>query len=146
MNICKKMIVAGKVALGALIVLNLTACHEDVTLFGDQGEVIGKGILEINAVSTASANFDINGKNYAGSWEISNAYDPKDEMRYRLMGSRSYEVYAMGNTPDKLKLVHAKLFAQDGTAMICNFRYHSKPESGDCIVDGKPMKLTIHID
>ena len=138
----EKVFLTGKFILATFVMLALTACQEDVSLLSENGAVIGKGTLVISASST-SVNFIINNKAFTGSWKTTNAYDSEDEKRYQLMGSRSYEIYTMGNAPDQLRLARAQLVAQDGTEMTCDFYYRRQPRLGNCNMAGEPLKLVM---
>lgn len=141
MGIPEKLYAAGNFIMTTCVVLVLSACQEDVVLLGENGVVIGKGTLVTNLNPPSLVSFTINGKAYTGSWRITNVYDPKDEKRYKLMGSRSYENYMAGNAPDQLKIAHAELLAEDGTGMTCDFSYRRQPKEGSCSAGGKTLKL-----
>lgn len=120
-------------------ILALTACQESVTLLGKDNAVLGNGTIEPNG----AVHVLLSGKEFSGIWKSTDIYDEETAKRHRLAGTRSYEAYMLGNTPDQLRHGHAVLTAQDGTEVICDVLYHGQPRLGNCIIDGESLELVI---
>jgi hypothetical protein len=61
--------------------------------------------------------------------------------KYRLLGGAAYANYKAGNATDQLHQGSANLKANDGSEMICNFKYRSSLESGICKVGSDVFKF-----
>jgi hypothetical protein len=134
----------GSCLLGALFVLCLAGCKEDIALLDSGGKVVGNGALEITADFPSPARLVLDGKVYTGLWSMSNIYEADLARSRRLIGHRAYTAYATGNDPRQLKHGHASLVAGDGSNIRCDFYFRGLPVKGSCDEDGKQLRLGLH--
>lgn len=143
MNIYNKMTATSKVLLTVATLLSLTACKRDFNLLNADDIVVGNGSLEITANSPSPAHVVINGKEFSGTWNATKVYEADVAKRHRLISTRSYQAYMLGQSTDQLRYGRAVLTAQDGTEVVCEFYYRAQPKSGNCSLDGNNLKLIL---
>jgi len=129
-----------KFIFAAFVVYALTGCQEETfTLLSKDGQVLGSGTIDASGL----AHVHLSGTEYTGNWKTSNIYDEALAKRHRLAGTRSYEAYMLGNTPDQLQHGHALLTSSDGAELICDVFYQRQPRLGNCIINGESLELSI---
>ena len=129
--------------LAALFALCLAGCQEDLALLDGNNNVVGKGVLEITASFPSPAHLMLDGKEYAGLWNVAKIYEESLARSRRLISNRAYMAYEIGNDPAQLKHGHISFAAGDGSKIQCDFYYRSQPGKGRCDMDGKQLQLTV---
>lgn len=143
MSIFIKVTTLGKSVAAICLVLLLTACKQDITLFDANNAVVGNGVLEISANFPSPIRISMDGQEFSGTWARKKIYEAEIAKRHRLISTRSYAEYMRGDSANQLYLGHTILKAKDGTEMKCDFYYRTQPKAGQCTVDG--IRLTINL-